>query len=485
MTLKSSPPLGKTDEARDLRIRVDGATRRLKIAAQRLRAHAKLRTGDAEYLLRSPGVKLTPAALKVFRQTTGAGPGVPDQECLMWAVLGEKPILPGEEEEQGWLINRGERPPLATDTLLDEVGKFDEQLRTGGGVGEWGLLRRLVWELNHVVQLAEVAYCEARASWLAQVHVVAATTTYAAIHRETFEALRPKIVLMEEAAEVLDPLAISALPTTLEHLILLGDHQQLAPRLQNTWLARHGLGLSIMERLVLTGSPSVQLRYQNRMTDPLASLIRPLYPNLLNGEGVSGLTEVEGICQPRFWWDIPGGERGSYVNDREAWAAVTWVCVLLTIGVDPSRIAILTMYSDQVQLIQTLVREVLGGERLRSVTISTVDSFQGQESDVIVLSLVRSNGEGRVGFLADPRRRCVALSRARLALMIIGDFQLVSQTSGWESVTSELKLRNEVGNQPMVRCILHQKDLKIQVETEPRGGFSELLECACPCVFYS
>ena len=98
-------------------------------------------------------------------------------------------------------------------------------------------------------------------------------------------------------------------------------------------------------------------------------------------------------------------------------------------GIDPKRTALITPYSGQLQLAKSLFNGHLNFDR-----ISTIDSFQGQEADTIILSLVRSNSNQQIGFLSDYRRMNVALTRAKHELYIIGD----SSTIGSDSFYSGL-----------------------------------------------
>lgn len=96
---------------------------------------------------------------------------------------------------------------------------------------------------------------------------------------------------------------------------------------------------------------------------------------------------------------------------------------LVSRGVDPSQIAIISPYSAQV----TLIREMLQEQDHVVVEVNSIDAFQGREKDVVILSLVRSNGEGTVGFLGEMRRINVAMTRAKRQLVIVGDSETLSR----------------------------------------------------------
>jgi superfamily I DNA and/or RNA helicase len=113
----------------------------------------------------------------------------------------------------------------------------------------------------------------------------------------------------------------------------------------------------------------------------------------------------------------PGGE--SRFNEREAKLVVRKVRSLLAVGLRPTEVAVITPYAAQVRLIAELLAD------LPEVEVDSVDGFQGREKEAIVVSLVRSNADGEIGFLADVRRMNVALTRARRRLVVIGDGALL------------------------------------------------------------
>jgi superfamily I DNA and/or RNA helicase len=113
----------------------------------------------------------------------------------------------------------------------------------------------------------------------------------------------------------------------------------------------------------------------------------------------------------------PDGE--SRLNDREAALVCVKVQHLLDAGVQPHDIAVIAPYAAQVRRLRELLP-------LPTLEIDSVDGFQGREKEAVVISLVRSNPEAEIGFLADVRRMNVALTRARRKLIVIGDSATVS-----------------------------------------------------------
>ena len=116
----------------------------------------------------------------------------------------------------------------------------------------------------------------------------------------------------------------------------------------------------------------------------------------------------------------PDGD--SRLNPLEAELVIKKVDELIDAGVSPEEIAVISPYSAQVKY---LLREDLKNP---NIEIDSVDGFQGREKDAVIVSLVRSNREGEVGFLADTRRMNVALTRARRKLIVIGDSATITVT---------------------------------------------------------
>jgi superfamily I DNA and/or RNA helicase len=121
-------------------------------------------------------------------------------------------------------------------------------------------------------------------------------------------------------------------------------------------------------------------------------------------------------------------ESDSKLNEGEAGIAAAQVERLVALGIAPADVAVIAPYDAQVQL----VRQRLAARLEEGLEVDSVDGFQGREKDAVVVSLVRSNEEGELGFLADIRRMNVALTRARRKLIVIGDSATVSRHPFYE-----------------------------------------------------
>lgn len=239
------------------------------------------------------------------------------------------------------------------------------------------------------------------------------------------------LVVIDEACQTAEPACWIAVGRA-KRLVLAGDHCQLPPTVLSLDAARQGLGVSLMERLVARYGPLVtrRLRVQYRMHEAIAGFSSAEFyeSDLVADESVRGhrLCELPGTAsEPRTespvrYVDTAGaGYDEEEVNDsrrnpREAELVARHVRALLAAGLVPEQIAVIAPYSAQVKLL----RDTLA---VPGLEIDSVDGFQGREKEAVVFSMVRSNPEGEVGFLADVRRTNVALTRARRGLVVVGD----------------------------------------------------------------
>ena len=252
-------------------------------------------------------------------------------------------------------------------------------------------------------------------------------------------------LFIDEAAQALE--AACWIPMRrVSRVILAGDHCQLPPTVKSTAALRAGLGKTLMERIVEMHPEAVTLlKIQYRMCDD----IMRFSSNYFYDGQVESAPEVKyrsilDMDIPMTWidtseFDLPAdsdisfkeqfvGESFGRINKAEA--DVTLMALqhyfnkigkqrLLEERID---VGIISPYRAQVQYLRRLLmkREFFKPFR-RAISVNTVDGFQGQERDIIVVSLVRSNDDGQIGFLRDLRRMNVAITRARMKLIIIGD----------------------------------------------------------------
>ncbi len=242
------------------------------------------------------------------------------------------------------------------------------------------------------------------------------------------------LAVLDEACQSTEP--ASWLPLLrADRLVLAGDHCQLPPTVLSPQAAEDGLAVSLMERLVgLFGSKIARLlTVQYRMHAAIMGFSNDEFyeGELIADASVIGhrLCDLEGVRSepltelPVQFLDTAGAsydeeleaDTESRFNRQEASLAAKKVRALIEVGVLAAQIAVIAPYRAQVRCLRELLAGVPGLE------IDSVDGFQGREKEAVIITMVRSNPEGEIGFLADVRRTNVALTRARRKLIVIGD----------------------------------------------------------------
>lgn len=263
--------------------------------------------------------------------------------------------------------------------------------------------------------------------------VVGMTTTGAARLRSSLQTLKSPIVIVEEAAEVLEAHIISALTVHCKHLILIGDHQQLKPSTANFKVETEFLlGISLFERMVLNKIQLHTLNIQHRMRPEISRLIHPtIYPALEDHQSVQNRDPINGIEKCLYFINHKENEQlcsdNSKKNVHEATFLIQLARHLILNDYKAENIVIIAAYLGQMFEMQRLKKT--HNLLLKDVRIAVLDNYQGEESDIILLSLVRSNAEKNIGFLKIENRVCVALSRARNGLYIMGNMTQLCESS--------------------------------------------------------
>ena len=326
--------------------------------------------------------------------------------------------------------------------------------------------------------------------------VIGMTTTCAAKYRSILKEIRPRIVIVEEAAEVLEAHIIASLTSGCQHLILIGDHQQLRPTPAVYDLAkRYKLDVSLFERMVNVGIQCETLNVQHRMRPEISALMKHIYDDLENHESVEKYEDIKGMKKNMFfinhnYMEDSCNQSHSHVNEHEAKFLVALCRHLMQQGYKADQITLLTTYTGQMYAIrdclqeEDAIKEPLKPENdssFRGVRVTTVDNFQGEENDIILLSLVRSNKDEKVGFIKIVNRACVALSRARKGFYCIGNFGFLSKHSDiWKKIVTDLKASSSIGNVLPVVCQIHNDEISVKTAEDfntkvPMGG------CQRPC----
>lgn len=237
--------------------------------------------------------------------------------------------------------------------------------------------------------------------------------------------LRFQTIVLDEAGQCIEPLAWCIFPMA-DKIVLAGDHWQLPPTVLSNEAARLGFNRSILETAIEKVNAVFLLNIQYRMREVIAGFSSNYFYNdllltatHLQNKGVhltfidtagSGLNEVHG----------PDGS--SLQNKGELQIAQK---LIETESLDLLTTAFISPYAGQV----TAAKELFP----KQLRISTIDSFQGQEKETIIVSLVRSNDEGIIGFLNDYRRMNVAITRAKEQLFVIGDSATIGADAFYNS----------------------------------------------------
>ncbi|XP_064640121.1 NFX1-type zinc finger-containing protein 1-like [Lineus longissimus] len=315
--------------------------------------------------------------------------------------------------------------------------------------------------------------------------VIGMTTTGAAKYRTVMQEIQPRIVIVEEAAEVLESHIITTLSRGCQHVILIGDHKQLRPSPAVYELAMHyNLDISLFERMVKNELHLECLQYQHRMRPEISNLIKLIYPDLRDHQNVLKYEDIKGVSTNMFFINHHMKEKEdldsrSHSNKHEAEYIARLCKHLLLQGYAPSQITVLTPYTGQLFALKD--KSVMDKKTFEGVKITVVDNYQGEENDIILLSLVRSNNEGRLGFLKIQNRICVALSRAKKAMYVIGNFDMMMKNSEDWSKTIQLLVENKMyGPQLVLQCPNHPD---VTIPTKVAEDFNKAPEggCSKPC----
>jgi len=220
-------------------------------------------------------------------------------------------------------------------------------------------------------------------------------------------------LVLDEAGQCIEPLAWCIFPWA-EKIVLAGDHWQLPPTVLSYEAARLGFNRSILEIAIKTVNIIFLLNTQYRMKEVIAGFSSNYFYNnqLLSPSHLQNTgTHITFIDTAGSGYQEEHGTDGSSLQNKGELAIVQKL--FETESLDPLKTAFISPYAGQVAAAKELFPKQL--------RISTIDSFQGQEKENIIISLVRSNDDGDIGFLKDYRRTNVAITRAKEQLFVIGD----------------------------------------------------------------
>jgi regulator of nonsense transcripts 1 len=290
------------------------------------------------------------------------------------------------------------------------------------------------------------------------------TTTCVGSGDPRLENFRFRQVLIDEATQASEPECFIPIVRGAKQVVLIGDHLQLGPVIMCKNAAKAGLSRSLFERLILLNHKPIRLQVQYRMHPALSEFpSNTFYDGFLqNGVTANDRRQAMNVFNwpvpevPMFFYSSTGQEEfsstgTSYLNRAEAIAVEKIVSMLFKNGVQPHEIAVVTPYEGQRAYIVGYMQR--SGSAKKSLydelEIASVDSFQGREKHYTILSCVRSNEDYGIGFLSDPRRLNVALTRAKYGLIILGNPKSLSRSPLWNALLNHFRARNVLVEGPL------------------------------------
>lgn len=268
------------------------------------------------------------------------------------------------------------------------------------------------------------------------------TATLVGANHYTVKNLRFQTVVIDEAGQALEPGCWIPILKS-EKVVLAGDHFQLAPTIKSQEAAKNGLSTTLLEKCVALHPESViLLEEQYRMNESIMGYSsRVFYQDHLKAHSSVAGHLLFPADSPLAFIDTAGCgfdeklEGTSSTNPEEATFLFKHLTQLVAeleqAGIEKADFPTIAIISPYKQQINILKEQLLHSPELlvygNKISVNTIDSFQGQERDIVYISMTRSNPEGEIGFLSDIRRMNVAMTRARKKLVVIGDSATLSQ----------------------------------------------------------
>jgi len=360
----------------------------------------------------------------------------------IWVETGRGPVLATADSniavdnllsgciEAGLIAIRIGRPEAIRPELEDHVLDLMAKKNMGPGCSADD-----IWKAeNQLLKMAQVICCTCSGA------------ASGVIEKRSFTS-----VLIDEVAQSTEPTAlIPIVRGGTRQVALVGDHKQLPPTVISRIAEQEGLSTSMFDRLVQRGVRPWLLDVQYRMHPAIAAFPSHTFYEGKLQTGISSASRpaVRGIPWPNEAAPlcfVPAGGREvkegvSYSNQAEAQEVGRIVKLLLDAGeVTEEHIGVISPYAAQVRQLRRIIGGARPGQggavaglRKASIEVSSVDGFQGREKEVIIITTVRANPGGELGFVKDLRRMNVSLTRAKRGLIVVGHQQtLGSDPHGW------------------------------------------------------
>ncbi|XP_046848921.1 NFX1-type zinc finger-containing protein 1-like [Xenia sp. Carnegie-2017] len=366
-----------------------------------------------------------------------------------------------------WSLNEFQRLQLLYAIMNDKTSSISQELND------------LVNQLQTLKSQKQELEITEKVMYLSKKKIIGVTITGASINHDLLHQIGPSIVIVEEAAEILEPSLLAALTPSIQHLILIGDHKQLRPQVDTFELSKtFRFDTSMMERLIECRFPYESLAKQSRMRPEFSALLKDIYPNLQDNRPlVSKNVTLKCIEKSMFFWshNDPEIKDRTYSNPKEAERIIQLIKYLLCNGIQPKDITVLAAYLGQTKLLRHLIKAE--NEKIKKdqdkkydqkhqdnkddwdsfVQVQTIDMYQGDENKYVIISLVRSNDKNKIGFLNKMNRRCVAQSRAKCGMYFVGNADTLrdAKNSCWSSFITSLEEQGCVWEKIPLQCFKH------------------------------
>jgi len=271
-------------------------------------------------------------------------------------------------------------------------------------------------------------------------------TTLVGVENRYLEKIEFETAVIDEAAQALEPACWIPL-CRCKRIIMAGDPFQLPPTVKSQKAAQKGLSLTLMEKLVAQNDGVHLLDTQYRMNTHIMGITNNyFYKGLLKADKTVEFQKLEmqgGPSKPVEFIDTAGSgyeemrnpNSLSYYNPGEyKTIGIHLTQLMQQQPLQMPSVAIVTPYREQVEYIKAHLNDHFQAEEIAQIQVDTVDAFQGQEKDLIYISMVRSNAKNQIGFLKDYRRMNVAVTRARKKLVVVGDSGTIANDTFYKQV---------------------------------------------------
>lgn len=352
------------------------------------------------------------------------------------------------------------RKELKNESLSDEeILSLETQLREVSK--KRGELGKKLDEQREQTSIAhrtrEIERRQAQAKILTEAQIICSTLSGSAHDFLLSMSMKFDQVIIDEACQCVELSAIIPLRYGCKKCIMVGDPNQLPPTVLSQAAASYNYEESLFVRMQRNSPNSVYLLdVQYRMHPEISKFpsAQFYHSRLTDGEGMFEKNDrpwhKEYPLTPYRFFDIvsrhqQSDQSKSFFNAQEAKVAIELVENLMKILPDnkfTGRIGVISPYKEQIRTLRDMFQRKWGRNILNEIDFNTVDGFQGQEKEIIIMSCVRASQSGSVGFLSDIRRMNVALTRARTTLWILGNKDSLKRDKIWNKLIGDAEARN-------------------------------------------